>query len=213
MTNAKTLADRGMPLFDRPVVNALPVEHLCDLSIDLELRQVIPTPLGTRLTFVVKGGRFEGPRFRGEMLPGGGDWLSLGADGISRMDVRATMRTDDGVLIHYDLLGILSFPRDGRSAWRGASGCPSTTAMCGQRPGSRRRTSAMRGFAESLRSVTANMAWGGSIIGCSASSEPDASSEDVRSSSEALCRGQRGAGEFGLGHIDDRMCQALWEVC
>ena len=115
MTNVKTLAaDQRKTLFDRPLINALPVEHLCDLSIDLELRQVIPTALGTRVTVVVKGGRFEGPRFRGEMLPGGGDWLSVGADGISRMDVRATMRTHDGVLIHYDSLGVLSFPGDGR---------------------------------------------------------------------------------------------------
>jgi hypothetical protein len=115
MTNAKTLAAaQRTPLFDRALINALPVEHLCDLSIDLELGQVISTHLGTRLTFVVKGGRFEGPRFRGEMLPGGGDWVSLGADGISRMDVRATMRTHDGVLIHYDSHGILRYPPDGR---------------------------------------------------------------------------------------------------
>jgi Protein of unknown function (DUF3237) len=101
-------------LFDLPILDALPVEHLCDISIDLERGQIISTPLGTRLTFVVKGGRFEGPRFRGEMLPGGGDWVSVGADGISRMDVRATLRTDDGVLIHYDSQGVLRYPADGR---------------------------------------------------------------------------------------------------
>src|SRR3990170_6121340 len=114
MTNAKTLAHQKTPLFDRAMINALPVEHLCDLSIDLELRQVISTPLGTRVTVVVKSGRFEGPHFRGEMLPGGGDWVSVGADGVSRMDVRATMRTDDGVLIHYESHGVLSFSDDGR---------------------------------------------------------------------------------------------------
>ena len=114
MTNEKTSTAPVTPLFDRPLINALPVEHLCDLSIDLELGQVIKTHLGTRLTFVVKGGRFEGPRFRGEMLPGGGDWVHLGADGISRMDVRATLRTHDGVLIHYDSQGLLRYPADGR---------------------------------------------------------------------------------------------------
>ena len=115
MTNAQMPgADGVTPLFDMALIKALPVEHLFDLSIDLELGQVIPTPLGTRLTFVVKGGRFEGPRLRGEMLPGGGDWVSLGADGTSRMDVRATLRTDDGVLIHYESHGILRFPADGR---------------------------------------------------------------------------------------------------
>lgn len=115
MTNTKTPAvDQVTPLFDRPLISALPVEHLCDLSIDLEIGQVIPTHLGTRLTYVVKGGSFEGPNFRGEMLPGGGDWVSVGADGTSRMDVRATMRTHDGVLIHYESHGILRFPADGR---------------------------------------------------------------------------------------------------
>ena len=106
MTDVKTpAADQTKPLFHRALIDALPVEHLFDLSINLELGQVIPTPLGTRLTFVVKGGRFQGPRIRGEMLSGGGDWVSLGADGTSRMDVRATLRTDDGVL---------RFPADGR---------------------------------------------------------------------------------------------------
>ena len=102
------------PLFDRAVLDALPVEHLCDLSIDLEPAQMISTPLGTRMTFVTKGGRFTGPGFRGEMLPGGGDWVWLGTDGISRMDVRATLRTHDGVLIHYESNGVLRFPPDGR---------------------------------------------------------------------------------------------------
>ncbi|WP_100965175.1 DUF3237 domain-containing protein [Bosea sp. FBZP-16] len=114
MNQEASAADRVAPLFDRPLVDALPVEHLFDLSIDLEIGQVIPTPVGTRLTFVVKGGRLEGPRLRGQMLPGGGDWVSLGADGISRMDVRATLRTDDGVLIHYESHGLLKFPADGR---------------------------------------------------------------------------------------------------
>ncbi len=105
---------RLSPFFDRPVLGAMPVEHLCDLSIELEPGQMIKTHLGTRLTFVVKRGQFEGPRLRGEMLAGGGDWVSVGADGISRMDVRATLRTHDGVLIHYDSQGVLRFPPDGR---------------------------------------------------------------------------------------------------
>lgn len=107
-------ANLARPLFDRAVLDALPVEHLCDLSFDLGPAQMISTPLGTRMTFVAQGGHFNGPGFRGEVLPGGGDWVSLGADGISRMDVRATLRTHDGVLIHYDSNGVLRFPPDGR---------------------------------------------------------------------------------------------------
>jgi hypothetical protein len=140
MTNAKTLAaGRVTPLFDRPLIDALPVEHLFDLGIDLEPGQVIPTPLGARLTFVVKGGRFEGPRLRGEMLPGGGDWVSLGADGVSRMDVRATLRTDDGVLIRYESHGVLRFPGDGRQ--RLARGDRLSLDECYVRPTPRFETS------------------------------------------------------------------------
>jgi Protein of unknown function (DUF3237) len=105
MVKSKLASDRSF--FDRPLINALPVEHLIDISFELELGQVISTSLGTRLTFAAKGGRFEGPRLRGEVLPGGGDWVSVGADGFSRMDVRASLRTHDGVLIHYDSHGIL----------------------------------------------------------------------------------------------------------
>jgi hypothetical protein len=102
------------PLFDRARLDALPVEHLCDLSIDLEPAQVIPTSLGTRMTFIAKGGRLHGPRLRGELLPGGGDWATLGSDGVNRLDIRGTIRTDDGVLIHYEGRGVVNIPADGR---------------------------------------------------------------------------------------------------
>ena len=90
------------PLHERPVLEALPVEHLCDFSVDLEPAQLIATPVGTRMTFIARGGRVDGPRLRGEILPGGGDWLTVGTDQIGRVDVRATVRTHDEALIHYD---------------------------------------------------------------------------------------------------------------
>jgi len=37
MNQEASAADRVAPLFDRPLVDALPVEHLFDLSIDLEI--------------------------------------------------------------------------------------------------------------------------------------------------------------------------------
>lgn len=101
-------------LFDRALLDALPVEHLCDLSIDLEPAQVIPTSLGTRMTFIARSGRLDGSRLRGDLLPGGGDWATLGSDGVNRLDVRATIRTDDGVLIHLECRGVVKLPADGR---------------------------------------------------------------------------------------------------
>jgi len=37
----------------------------------------------------------------------------VGSDQIGRIDVRATMKTDDGALIHYTALGVIKIPDDG----------------------------------------------------------------------------------------------------
>ena len=34
-------------------------------------------PHGTRVTAPITSGHFEGPRLRGQVLPGGGDWTLL----------------------------------------------------------------------------------------------------------------------------------------
>jgi hypothetical protein len=96
-----------------PLVTALPVEHLFDMHVDLEPAQAIATPVGARMTFIAKGGAVDGPKLRGEILPGGGDWLLVGSDGVGRVDVRATIRTHDDVLIHYQTGGIIKIPSDG----------------------------------------------------------------------------------------------------
>lgn len=96
-----------------PLVDLLPVEHLFDMHVNLQPAQPITTPVGARMTFITTGGIIEGPKLRGEILPGGGDWLVIGNDGIGRVDVRATLRTHDGALIHYEARGIIKVPADG----------------------------------------------------------------------------------------------------
>ena len=77
------------------------LEHLYDMHVDLEAPQVIgQTPMGMRQVFIVKGGTFEGPKLKGTILPGGGDWATIRPDGSLQLDVRATVQTDDGVLIY-----------------------------------------------------------------------------------------------------------------
>ena len=96
-----------------PTLDALPAEHLIDMHVDLAPAQIIPTAAGARMTFLTTGGSVEGPRLRGEILPGGGDWLLVGTDSIGRVDVRATIRTHDGALIHYETRGVIKIPADG----------------------------------------------------------------------------------------------------
>jgi len=106
------VATTGIPLLDK-----LPVEHLCDFSIDLEPPQVIPTPRGNRVTYIVRKGVVEGPELRGEILPGGGDWLMFGNDGVGRLDVRATLRTHDGALVHVTTHGVADLPPEAMELW------------------------------------------------------------------------------------------------
>ncbi|GGT43202.1 DUF3237 domain-containing protein [Streptomyces chromofuscus] len=85
----------------------LRTELLFTLEADVEERQDIgETAFGRRRVYMVSGGRFVGPMLRGELLPGAGDWLVRGSDGTSELDVRATLRTDDGHLIYNYYRGI-----------------------------------------------------------------------------------------------------------
>jgi hypothetical protein len=66
-------------------------------------------PYGTRTTVPISGGDFEGPRLRGKVL-GGGDWTLLRADGVLELDLRVTLETDDGALIHMASFGLRHGP-------------------------------------------------------------------------------------------------------
>ena len=79
--------------------------YLADIRVEFDPAQVFPTPTGTRMTFVIRAGRCEGPRISGDLLAGGGDWVVIGSDGVARLDVRATLRTDDGAHIHMTVTG------------------------------------------------------------------------------------------------------------
>jgi len=65
---------------------------------------------GTRATAPITSGHFEGPRLRGRVLPGGGDWTVLRSDGVLELDLRVTLETDDGALIHVTSFGLRHGP-------------------------------------------------------------------------------------------------------
>jgi len=85
----------------------LKTELLCEMSATLgEVQELGATPHGNRRIFPVTGGTFAGPKLKGEVLPGGGDWMRVRPDGASELDVRITLRTDDGHLIYLSYRGI-----------------------------------------------------------------------------------------------------------
>ncbi len=78
--------------------------------------QIGAGPFGNRSFFEVTDGSFEGRRMKGKILTGGGDWLLAGADGFSRLDVRAQLLTDDGAAIYVYYTGLVEMSEKVASA-------------------------------------------------------------------------------------------------
>ncbi len=85
-----------------------------------------PVPHGTRVIAPIASGTFEGPRLRGNVLPGGGDWTLLRSDGVLELDLRITLVTDDDALIYMTSFGLRHGPPEVLAALaRGESVDPS----------------------------------------------------------------------------------------
>ena len=82
------------------------LEPLLSFTNPITVQAIGRTPFGTRTTYVIGEGQFTGARLRGRILPGGGDWMLEGADGLCRLDVRKTFETDDGALIDVRYIGL-----------------------------------------------------------------------------------------------------------
>ena len=81
--------------------------HLMTLRLATAATQDIGAiPRGTLSIFPVTGGSFDGDRLRGRVLAGGGDWVTTKADGVIEVDLRVTLETDDGELIHMTFTGV-----------------------------------------------------------------------------------------------------------
>lgn len=96
--------------------NEIKTRFLFDIVIDLNPRLNIGTgPIGQRVLFGAAGGSFEGPRLRGEVLAGGGDWALFRPDGAMMLDVRLTLRTHDGALVYMTYGGRWIIPAELRA--------------------------------------------------------------------------------------------------
>lgn len=66
------------------------------------------TALGRRRMIPITGGRFEGPRIAGEVVPGGADWQTIRADGVTVIEAIYALKTDDGAVIAVRNLGLVA---------------------------------------------------------------------------------------------------------
>src|SRR5580692_3515436 len=91
-------------------------EYLGRLRADIGTRTVIENgPQGTRTIAQIVGGSFEGPRLKASIQTPAGDWITNRSDGSYRLDVRLTLKTDDGALI------LVTYNGNGQTTDRGAS--------------------------------------------------------------------------------------------
>jgi hypothetical protein len=87
--------------------------HLFTISLDVAGMQAIgATPAGNRRIGLVAGGTFEGARLRGKVLPGGADWIIVRPDGVTTLDVRLVLETDDGAAIGMTYRGLRHGPAE-----------------------------------------------------------------------------------------------------
>ena len=87
--------------------------HLLTLKLAVSgMQPVGETPAGNRRIGLVAGGTFEGPKLRGIVLPGGADWIIGRPDGVTTLDVRIVLETDDKATIGLTYRGLRHGPAD-----------------------------------------------------------------------------------------------------
>jgi hypothetical protein len=85
--------------------------HLFKMTLEVAGMQPIgATPAGNRRIGLVAGGTFEGARLRGKVLQGGADWIVVRPDGVTTLDVRLVLETDDGAAIGMTYRGLRHGP-------------------------------------------------------------------------------------------------------
>ena len=83
------------------------------------------TPQGMRRVIPITGGRFEGPKLKGEVVPGGADWQFDRPDGVTELEALYLLRTQDGAHIQVHNRGLRHGPAEVMSRLRaGAAVAP-----------------------------------------------------------------------------------------
>ena len=117
---------------------AIELVPLCTMRIQAKPPvEVGVGPAGTRMVFEEAGVEVRGDRLRGQLEGSAGDCVLVGPEGTGTVDVRVTLRTDDGaaIFVQYqgrvDLSGGFQFPLNGL---RGASLRDRRRALCVAEP-------------------------------------------------------------------------------
>jgi hypothetical protein len=99
------------------------LEPLFSVTATMQLHPIGPTPAGTRIDLQLAGDAEEGSRVRGRLE--GVDYLTVRPDGVSLLDVHATLRSPDGDVVAVRASGVGAPTPDGS---RGRLACTFQTA-------------------------------------------------------------------------------------
>ena len=87
--------------------------HVTDLIVTVgQPIEIGPTAAGVRRLIPITGGEARGPRLLGRVLPGGADYQILRRDGVTELDARYAIQTDDGAIINVENIGLRHGPAD-----------------------------------------------------------------------------------------------------
>jgi len=88
-----------------PQTAEIALEYLMTAHADLDPPHLIDA--GSRIVNV-RGGWAEGPKIKARIIAPGADWLQPLVSGVTRIDVRLTMLTDDEQLIFMSYNGVIA---------------------------------------------------------------------------------------------------------
>ncbi len=101
----------GLPQLGVRAQTAPAVEPLRSAFLmDLIAQTATAIPAGSRNIVQVLNGTFEGPRLKGTITGPGGDWTMRRPDGVTILDVRLILQTDDDQRIYVTYRGVVYRP-------------------------------------------------------------------------------------------------------
>lgn len=88
---------------------------LAEVTLKLDMPQFLSNaPKGSRVIVGLQSGRWEGERLNASLSGNNsGDWAYISSDGTLSVDVRQTLKTDDGALIFVSYQGRSDFTQKG----------------------------------------------------------------------------------------------------
>ncbi|MEW9670496.1 DUF3237 domain-containing protein [Ammoniphilus sp. 3BR4] len=92
---------------------SIKLEFLMEAVVEIGEPLVVgETARGFRRVIPITGGTFEGPRLKGKIIPGGADWQVIRPDGVTELEARYTVQTEDGELISIVNKGLRHGPEE-----------------------------------------------------------------------------------------------------